>query len=269
MPAGSVAMLSEPDAHGFTQVVAALGPGQWSELMRVGDPPTVGGREPERDAGRLEWLLAWLPREEHARVRSAMQVVRLGAPSRRWRSDATGLVLDVSGGPWRGGQWAYAVRAWRIDEAPTPDPVRSGAVGATAAAEGPDAPEAPAAPDAPDAPDAAGIGRLDYNPALDRLKLDALACRQHGLAVTAGTELPLMRWAACFAGDDRFVAISRMCWSTPSEYPLRITLRLADCDGAAAPQADPARRPRRIELQLDRPVRGGPVVGRCRLLDDA
>ncbi|MFM1989984.1 MAG: hypothetical protein RJA99_2941 [Pseudomonadota bacterium] len=258
-------MVRDDDARGFTQVVAVLGPGQWSELMRVGDPPGSVSRTPERDVGRLEWLLAWLPREEHVRVRSAMQVVRLGAPSRRWRSEATGLVLDVSGGPWRGGQWAYAVRAWRIDEAPTPEPGPTGA--ARVAADAGAAAEAAGSPDAVSGD--TGIGRLDYDPALDRLKLDAQACRQHGLPVALGVELPLMRWAACFAGDDRFVAISRMCWSAPSEYPLRTTLRLAAGDEPAQPTAAGGRRPRRIELQLERPVRGGPVVGRCRLLDDA
>ncbi|MEI7444408.1 MAG: hypothetical protein WCK28_05910 [Burkholderiales bacterium] len=225
----------------FTQVIAALGPGQWSELVRVGTPPSITGREPMVGAVRLEALLAWLPRSEHARVRSAMQAVRLGAPAQSWRSLDTGLTLGVSGGPWRGGQWAYAVRAWPHGVDAT-DPAAMSAP-----------PMAPASNDAPTATAANAVdGTLVYDPALDSLSLDDAACRLHGLPVSLGLQVPMTRWAACFAGDDGFVAISRLCWSVPSEMPMRITLRLADGE-------------RRIELELERPVPDGPVHGRCRL----
>lgn len=229
--------MSGEGTDAFTQVIAALGPGQWSELVRVGTPPAITGREPSSGAMRLEALLAWLPRSEHARVRSAMQAVRLGAPAQRWRSPDAGLTLGVSGGPWRGGQWAYAVRAW-------PDGVEATDPAAL--------PALPVPTDAATAVAGAIDGTLVYDPALDRLSLDDAACRLHGLPPSLGLQVPMTRWAACFAGDDGYVAISRLCWSVPSELPMRITLRLAD--GV-----------RRMELELERPLPDGPVHGRCRL----
>lgn len=225
---------------GFTQVIAALGPGQWNELVRVGSPPLLTDRETPSEPGRLESLLAWLPKPDHARVRSAMQVVRLGAPPQRWRNETAGLTVMVSGGPWRGGQWAYAVRAWQ-DAAPVP-PTASAPASATA----------PVVPRDPASDDAAEVGMLDYDPALDRLTMDDAACRMHGLPPSLGMQVPMTRWAACFVGDDGFVAISRLCWSAPSERPSSVTLRLAGGE-------------RRIELSFEQPTPGGVARARCRL----
>lgn len=226
--------------EGFTQVIAALGPGQWNELVRIGAPPQVPGRAIPAEPGRLETLIAWLPKPDHARVRSAMQVVRLGAPPQRWRNEADGLTVIVSGGPWRGGQWAYAVRAWR-DVAP-----------ASPSEPSPAAAEPPVASPDRRADFATEDGLLDYDPVLDRLTLDDAACRMHGLPPSLGTQVPMTRWAACFAGDDGFVAISRLCWSAPSEMPSNLTLRLADGE-------------RRLELSFERRTPGGPTRARCRL----
>ena len=221
----------------FSQVVGSHGGGQWTELARDGTPP---GGVPVPPEGPLEALIAWLPSSEHVRVRSAMQAVRLGARPQRWRIEDSGAQLEVSGGTWAGGQWAYALRTWPDGAMPPPVPTFG------ARAPGGDARES-------------GPGTLDYMPELDRLVLDAVACRLHGLPESLGPDVPLARWAACFHGDDRFVAISRLCWSAPTEAPLRLVLRLA----RPRPGAE------RIELLLERGAAGRRVRGTCRLLPGA
>ena len=239
-PASGVSWQASPSL----QVIAGGTGGTWFEILRTGalrhplDPasdPSVsaGATGPTRDRS-LDDLLSWLPADERRRVRSAMQLLRLGLQT--WQGDvmlAEGLEprgpgrLELTGGPWRAGLWAYVLRLSAV-----PEPERDDALDP-----------------------AASIGRIAYADDLGTVTLDAAALALIAPPAYTAAGLSLHHWSQCFDGDDQMTAISALVWPLASPRPKGVTLRLAT--GSRVPV-------RRIELHVHRGGADGAVVALCR-----
>jgi hypothetical protein len=227
----------------FVQVVAGAACSSWVEVVRAGmlPPDLVAATRTTR--GTLDTLLDWMRAEHLPDVRGAMQAVRLGAPCRHASvayagapADAPPLRLEVSGGEWHAGLWAYVLRVESDAPASHPAP----AVG-HALAYAPD-PE---------------TGVVEYAHPSFNVRLDAVAHRLHGLSESPERDISVIGWAGCFEGEDQIGAISALCWPVSSELPKRLSLRLAHT--AHGP-------PRRLEFVVQAGVRSGAVRASCRLL---
>jgi hypothetical protein len=240
-------MSSDGPSHcTFVQVVAGASGSSWVEIVRAGSLPPSLATATRVTQGTLDELLGWLRVEDLPTVRGAMQAVRLGAPCRH---ATVGIVdapegtpavrLELSGGEWRAGLWAYVLRIEagesRLETVAPVDRV--------------------AAPHDV----AVGVGVVEYEHPSVNVRLDAVARRLHGLSDSEADEMPVIEWAACFDGEDQIGAISGLCWPAPSEPPRHLRLRLA------VPSPTPHRR---LELVVDLACRRGTVRALCRALPD-
>ncbi|MCX7227646.1 MAG: hypothetical protein NTW15_01285 [Burkholderiales bacterium] len=228
----------------FVQVVAGAAGGSWVEIVRAGGLPQRLAAAPRITRGALDELLSWMRVEDLPTVRGAMQAVRLGAPCRHamviidaGAEGASVARLELSGGEWRAGLWAYVLRV-EID---------AGRPESAAPAD-----ETPVRHDADEA-----LGVIEYEHPSFTLRLDAVARRLHGLPDSAPSEMPVIEWASCFEGEDQIGAISGLCWPVPSELPRHLRLRL----GGASHTTH-----RRLELVVDFGRRPGAVRTVCRAL---
>jgi len=236
----------DPSGCTFVQVVAGAAGGSWVEIVRAGSLPPALATATRVTQGTLDELLAWMRVESLPTVRGAMQAVRLGAPCRHATvaivdapEGAPAARLELSGGEWRAGLWAYVLRI----------EVGTGGLESVAPVD-----EAPVAHEAQ-----AGVGVVEYEHPSVNVRLDAVACRLHGLPDSETSEMPVIEWAACFDGEDQIGAISGLCWPVPSELPRHLRLRLAGTSDTPH---------RRLELVVDLACRRGAVRALCRALPD-